>query len=109
MVFFTNSKKGDVVDLCVASGALGGKVKKNLVELRKNETIEGLKKINKPNFLNLPDGYLGFEKSHKLKIEKFIEKIPDLTLTHYKKIITQIIENYQSLLMILQDITSALL
>ena len=74
-ILYEFKKRGDVVDLCVATdGALGGKVKKNLVELRKNETIEGLKKINKPNFLNLPDGYLGFEKSHKLKIEKFIEK-----------------------------------
>ena len=37
-----------------------------------------------------------------------MKKSPDLILTHYKKIITQIIENYQSLLMILQDITSVL-
>ena len=68
-------------------GSLGGNNDDNkLVENRKKESQDGLKKLGVPLFLNLPDGSLGNENIHTKIIKDIIHKInPDLVVTHYYK------------------------
>ncbi len=80
--------RGDNVFLAIATdGCQGGDLpKKELVKIRKKETISGLSELAKPYFLNLPDGQLGDNLNHKLKIRNLINKIkPDIIITHDKK------------------------
>ena len=70
--------------IIATDGSLGGKTYKNLIQLRKNESIEALKRIGAPKFLNLPDSRLGDEYSHKDKLRCEIDEVsPDLIITHY--------------------------
>ena len=101
-------KMGEELYLLVATdGSKGGdNIKKNLIEIRKKETISGLKKIGIPTLLNLPDGGLGEYIEHKKEIEVQINKIsPDLIITHFKndyhsdhnklsKIVSEIVSHY---------------
>ena len=72
------------IHLIVATdGTLGGTGQLNLKKIRYEETKKALKKINNPIFLDLPDGFLGYENEHQIKIKKYIENIkPDLIVTH---------------------------
>ena len=77
--------RGDEVLLCVATdGSLGGSEHgEELALKRKNETIEGLKLLGKPDFLNLKDGRLGLDVNAKSKILDYLIKLkPDLVITH---------------------------
>ncbi len=79
---------GYKISIIVATdGSLGGDNNENkLVEDRKQETLDGLKKLGVPLFLNLPDGSLGKEITHASIIKNSIQKInPDLIVTHYYK------------------------
>ena len=68
-------------------GSLGGNSSdKKLVENRRKEAKEGLKKLSMPLFLNLPDGSLSNEAMHINIIKNSIQKVnPDLIVTHYYK------------------------
>ena len=77
--------RGDEIHMAVATDGMAGVVEtsKDLIEVRKRETLEGLKLLGKPVFLNLPDGELSFTTNAKEQINKFIKTIePDLILTH---------------------------
>ena len=71
----------------VTDGSLGGNNSdKKLVENRRKEAVEGLKKLSMPLFLNLPDGSLSNEAMHINIIKNSIQKVnPDLIVTHYYK------------------------
>ncbi len=77
-------ERGDEVFCIVATdGAKGGDKNLNLPKLRKEESIQALKGISIPIFLNLPDGKLGYSIAHKEAIEKKIQTLnPDLLITH---------------------------
>ena len=89
-------ESGDEVFCIVATdGAEGGDKNLNLPKLRKEESIQALKGISIPIFLNLPDGKLGYSISHQEAIEKKIQTLnPDL-VTMILKIIILTIEIYQ--------------
>lgn len=81
-------KMGYEISMVVATdGSLGGHNDNNkLVENRKKETQDGLKKFGVPLFLNFKDGSLGNESIHTNIIKNSIQKIkPDLIVTHYYK------------------------
>ena len=67
----------------VTDGRAGGNKKKNLVEIRKKETINGLSSLGIPFFFDFEDGKL-FENQISLKIlGDYIKNInPDLIITH---------------------------
>ena len=72
--------------LVVTDGSRGGTKFKNLKKIRADESLKALKKIGIPKFLNLPDGELGLNISHKTELKLTIDNIsPDLIITHYKK------------------------
>ena len=78
-------KEGHQVYTMIATdGSKGGAVTgEKLAQKRANESINGLKKISSPIFLNLPDGELGEELEHRKIIKENILKImPDLIITH---------------------------
>ncbi len=78
---------GHEIQLTIATdGSLGGAKKgKQLAKIRKKETVNGLKLLGKPNFLNIPDGYLGNSLDHSKLIKENIDKIqPDLIVTHHQ-------------------------
>ncbi len=78
-------KEGHQVYTMIATdGANGGAVTgEKLAQKRAKESINGLKKISLPIFLNLPDGELGEESGHRRIIKENILKImPDLIITH---------------------------
>ena len=95
--------RGDKIYLAVATdGSLGGVDHENsLIKIRKKESIEGLKELEKPYFFNFPDGKLGYKNSHKVLLHDYIYDIkPDLIITHHKndyhsdhKALSNIIEN----------------
>ena len=78
-------KEGHHVYTMIATdGAKGGIITGvELAKKRANESINALKKISLPIFLNLPDGELGGELEHRKIIKENILKImPDLIITH---------------------------
>ena len=78
-------KEGHRVYTMIATdGAKGGIITGvELAQKRANESINALKKISLPIFLNLPDGELGGELEHRKIIKENILKImPDLIITH---------------------------
>ncbi len=105
-------KRGDKVNLVIATdGSLGGTINhKDLKMIRSIETKKALKSINKPHFLEISDGTLGFNNDHFFKIKSKIEEInPDLIITHHKndyhsdhrnlsKIVCQVISHYTPIL-----------
>ena len=74
----------EVYTIIATDGAKGGEIiGEKLAQIRTNETINGLKKLSSPIFLNLPDGELGEEAKHKKIIKDSILTImPDLIITH---------------------------
>ena len=77
--------RGDEIFLVIATdGSAGGKINGNkLKKIRENETINGLRHLGKPNFLNFKDGDLHNELRASSEIRAFIEKNkPDLIVTH---------------------------
>ena len=74
----------EVFTIIATDGAKGGALTgKTLAKKRVNESINGLKKLSSPIFLNLPDGDLGIEIEHAITIKESILKImPDLIITH---------------------------
>ena len=81
-------KRGDEIYTMIATDGSAGKIleKKNLKLIRVNESIKGLSKLSKPEFLDFPDGKLSlsFEISEIIKNKLNIFK-PDLIVTHSKK------------------------
>ena len=78
-------KEGHHVYTMIATdGAKGGIITGvELAQKRANESINGLKKISLPIFLNLPDGELGGELEHRKIIkENILNIMPDLIITH---------------------------
>lgn len=78
-------KRGDNIFMSIVTDGAAGSVEtsQNLVKIRKKESIEGLKLLGVPSFLNLPDGKLSITPNAQNKIYNYIEKIkPDLILTH---------------------------
>ncbi len=78
-------KRGNEVYTMIATdGAKGGVPgDKHLSFKREQEAIEGLKKLSKPTFLNIPDGELGEDPEHRKIIKENILRImPDLIITH---------------------------
>ena len=78
-------KKGNKVYAMIATDGAKGGAQKGLVLAKKRakETIEGLKKLSSPIFLNIPDGDLGADPEHRKIIKESILKImPDLIITH---------------------------
>ncbi len=78
-------KKGNKVYAMIATDGAKGGAQKGLVLAKKRakETIEGLKKLSSPIFLNIPDGNLGEDPEHRKIIKENILKImPDLIITH---------------------------
>lgn len=77
----------DISIIVATDGSLGGTNNDSrLVADRKKETQDGLHKLGKPLFLNLPDGSLGNKLAHTNIIKNNIQNIkPDLLLTHYYK------------------------
>ena len=78
-------KEGHHVYTMIATdGAKGGIITGvELAQKRANESINALKKISLPIFLNLPDGELGGELEHRKIIKENILRImPDLIITH---------------------------
>jgi N-acetylglucosamine malate deacetylase 1 len=73
-----------VYSMIATDGAKGGAVTgEKLAQKRTTESINGLKKLSLPIFLNLPDGELGGELEHRKIIKENILKImPDLIITH---------------------------
>ena len=79
---------GNEIFLAIATdGALGGdNSKENLVEIRKKESLNGLKDLGIPYFFNFPDGHLGDDNKHKVLIKSYINDLkPSLLITHHKK------------------------
>lgn len=74
----------EVFTMIATDGAKGGALTgKTLAKKRANEAINGLKKLSSPILLNLPDGELGEELTHRKIIKENILKImPDLVITH---------------------------
>ena len=69
--------------MIATNGALGGKKTSDLTKKRYQETKQALVELNDPIFLDLPDGYLGYEDEHKLIVKRNFENIkPDLVVTH---------------------------
>ena len=61
----------------------GGTSDEKLAQKRAKESINGLKNLSLPIFLNLPDGELGEKFEHRKIIKESILKImPDLIITH---------------------------
>ena len=81
---FACKKLNHEIDVMIATnGALGGKKISNLTKKRYQETKKALVEINNPIFLDLPDGYLGYDDKHQFILKKNIENIkPDLVVTH---------------------------
>ena len=78
-------KRGDQIYMAVATDGAAGTIDKikDLKGLRAKETIEGLKHLGKPHFLELPDGKLSINVNAKEIIENYINQVkPDLILTH---------------------------
>ena len=77
--------RGDDIYLSVATDGAAGNLNQlqNLKKVRYNETIQGLKKLGTPYFLNLPDGKLSNYIEAKPKIHEHISDInPDFIVTH---------------------------
>ena len=80
-------KEGNKVYTMIATdGAKGGSIPgKILAQKRFQESIDGLKRLSSPIFLNIPDGELGGNLEHEKIIKENILKImPDLIITHAK-------------------------
>ena len=81
-------KRGDEIYTMIATDGSAGKIleKKNLKLIRENESIKGLSKLSKPEFLGFPDGKLSLslEISEIIKNKLNIFK-PDLIVTHSKE------------------------
>lgn len=78
-------KRGDLVKIVIATdGSLGSsETISNLSEIRLKETQKGLKEISSPIMLNIKDGHLGDDITHKKLLKKEIFKHnPDLIVTH---------------------------
>ena len=78
-------KEGNQVFTMIATdGSKGGSPSGELLsKKREKEAIDGLKKLSKPIFLNIPDGELGERPNHRKIIKENILKImPDLIITH---------------------------
>ena len=73
-----------VYTMIATDGAKGGSTADNiLVQKRAQETIDGLKKISLPIFLDITDSELGAKLEHQKIIKENILKImPDLIITH---------------------------
>ena len=72
---FACKKLNHEIDVMIATnGALGGKTISNLTKKRYQETKKALAEINKPIFLDLPDGYLGYDDEHQFIVKKKILK-----------------------------------
>jgi N-acetylglucosamine malate deacetylase 1 len=81
-------KRGDNISLVVATDGADGKVltSNNLKNKRELETISGLSKLVKPNFMGLPDGRLSNTSEAYELIEKYVNGIqPDFIITHDEK------------------------
>jgi len=81
-------KRGDEIYTMIATDGSAGNVveKKNLKLIREKESLKGLSKLSKPEFLNFPDGKLSLfsEISEIIKTKlKFFK--PDLIVTHSKE------------------------
>ena len=101
-------KEDNELHLIVATdGSLGGTDSpSDLKKIRAKETKLALKNLGKLHLLDLPDGRLGDEISHKKILRKTINSIkPDLVITHHKndyhsdhkklsKLVTNIIGHY---------------
>ena len=81
-------KRGDEIYTMIATDGSAGEIleKKDLKLIRENESIKGLSKLSKPEFLGFPDGKLSlsFEISEIIKNKLNIVK-PDLIVTHSKE------------------------
>ena len=78
-------ERNDEIIATISSDGAAGNVslKNDLKNIRKKESIEGLKKICKPNFLDLDDGYLSHNSDCYRIINRHIIDInPDLVITH---------------------------
>lgn len=84
-LLFAFKSRGDILKLLIATDGAAGTIKNklNLIKIRKQETLQGLKNLGKPIFLNLPDGKLSQIELAKSKIDAEIKKFnPDLIITH---------------------------
>ena len=59
--------------MIATNGALGGKKTSDLTNKRYQETKKALVEINKPIFLDLPDGYLGYDNQHQFIVKKILK------------------------------------
>jgi len=78
-------KRGDEIFLTVATDGAAGNLQnfQNLKSVRYSETIEGLKKLGIPEFLELPDGKLSSCSKSRSHIKEHISSInPDIIVTH---------------------------
>jgi len=77
--------EGHEIFTAIATDGAAGDVLgyKNLVNVRKQETIDALSLLGKPHFFNFPDGDLASINNGKEKIKEYIFSIkPDLIITH---------------------------
>ena len=76
--------RGDIVNTIIATdGSLGGKVQKEALVSRQQESTLALKELE-TQFLKIPDGQLGDIIDHKYKLKEKIELLkPDLIITHH--------------------------
>ena len=77
--------RGDHIFLTIASDGSAGNLNniKDLNKVRQNESIQGLKKLGDPHFLNLPDGKMSDCLEARSMIYKHISNVsPDFIVTH---------------------------
>ena len=77
--------RGDEVHLAVATDGAAGNIckSKNLIEIRKKETIRGLYKLGTPDLMGLSDGNISNNQNAFIVINNYIKSIkPDLIITH---------------------------
>ena len=87
-------KRSDEIFMTVVTdGAKGGqKNVEELINLRKNETINGLKFLGEPTFLNLRDGDVGnSEKDFTIINENLYKVKPDLIVTHHHVAVSNLV------------------
>ena len=80
--------RGDQIIMAIATDGAAGNVlsSKALKETRRKETLNGLKKLGVPVFLDLPDGQLSFTSNAQSVINEFVKETnPNLIITHSSK------------------------
>ena len=69
--------------MIATDGSLGSsETISNLSEIRLKETQKGLKEISSPIMLNIKDGHLGDDITHKKLLKEIFKHNPDLIVTH---------------------------